>query len=495
MANTMEMQECGMIPSPRKQRSEKRTEKHLESQDSPFGIEIKRPHTMPDIQTPAATPDLLIHARWIALAHCETLLEQHAVAIADGRIVDILPSHAARERYHAKETVTLAEHLLIPGLINLHTHAAMSLMRGVADDVPLMRWLRERVWPIERALVSPEFIHDGTRLACAEMLRGGVTCFNDMYFFPHDAAKAAVALGMRAVLGVTVLEFPSSYASDAADYLDKGLAALDAWRGHPLVKFCLAPHAPYSVSDASFEKIQTLAAQLEIPVHLHIHETADEIHQHLEEYGCRPLHRLDRLGLLGPQLIGVHAVHLLEDEIAALARNNCNIAHCPASNLKLGCGVAPVAEMLAAGINVGLGTDGAASNNRLDLLAEMRLASLLAKGVSGDARLLPAWQALRMATLGGARALGQEHKIGSIEIGKYADLAAIRLGALELSPCFDPVSHLVHCAGREDVSHVWVQGRCCVFDKALLHCENASLKNSTRLWQNRITSYLKLDSI
>ncbi|MDR1888605.1 MAG: TRZ/ATZ family hydrolase [Zoogloeaceae bacterium] len=450
---------------------------------------------MPDVQTPSPAPDLLIHARWIALAHCETLLEHHAIAISNGRIVDILPSHVARERYDAKETVTLAEHLLIPGLINLHTHAAMSLMRGMADDIPLMRWLRDYIWPVERALISPEFIRDGTRLACAEMLLGGVTCFNDMYFFPHDAAESAVELGMRAVLGVTVLEFPSGYASDAADYLDKGLAALDAWRGHPLVKFCLAPHAPYSVSDASFEKIQTLAAQLEIPVHLHIHETADEIRQHLEEHGCRPLHRLDRLGLLGPQLIGVHAVHLLDDEIATLARNSCNVAHCPTSNLKLGSGIAPVAEMLVQEINVGLGTDGATSNNRLDLFAEMRLASLLVKGKSGDASLVPAWKSLQMATLAGARALGLEREIGSIEIGKYADLTAVRFDTLELSPCFDPISHLVHCAGRENVSHVWVQGRCCVFDKTLLHHENANLKNNARLWHNRIVSYLKLDSV
>ncbi|MDR3056468.1 MAG: TRZ/ATZ family hydrolase [Zoogloeaceae bacterium] len=446
---------------------------------------------MPDASTLNFKPDLLIHARWIALAHRETLLEQHAVAIADGRIIDILPSHVARERYDARETVTLAEHLLIPGLINLHTHAAMSLMRGMADDIPMMRWLQERIWPVERALVSPEFISDGTRLACAEMLLGGITCFNDMYFFPHAAAEAAVELGMRAVLGVTVLEFPSGYASDAADYLDKGLAALDAWREHPLINFCLAPHAPYSVSDASFEKIQILSAQLEVPVHVHIHETTDEIRQHLEEHGCRPLHRLNRLGLLGPQLIGVHAAHLLDDEIAALARNNCNVAHCPTSNLKLGCGIAPIGEMLAENINVGLGTDSAASNNRLDLLAEMRLASLLAKGKSGDASIVPAWKALQMATLAGARALGLERDIGSIEIGKYADLTAVRMDTLELSPCFDPVSHLIHCAGREDVSHVWVQGRCCVFDKTLLHCENANLKNNARLWHNRIVTHLQ----
>ncbi|MDR2365437.1 MAG: TRZ/ATZ family hydrolase [Zoogloeaceae bacterium] len=448
---------------------------------------------MPSSANTPAAADLIIHARWVAQAR--VLLEQHAVVVTNGRIADILPSHQARARYAAAETSELDEHLLIPGLVNLHTHAAMSLLRGVADDMPLMQWLETRVWPLEAALLSPRFIEEGTELACAEMLKGGVTCFNDMYFFPDAAAQAAASIGMRAVLGITVLEHPSAYASDAADYLDKGLSAREVWRDHPLIRFCLAPHAPYSVSDASFERVQTLAAQLELPIHLHIHETADEIRRHLEAYGCRPLHRLDRLGLLGPQLIGVHAVHLLADEIAALARNNCNIAHCPASNLKLGSGFAPMAELLEQGVNVGLGTDGAASNNRLDILAEMRLASLLAKGGSGDARRVTAWQALDMATLNGARALGMEEEIGSIAIGKRADLVAVRMDTLALSPCFDPVSHLVYAVGREDVSHVWVDGRCRVLDRMLLHGEKTSLlKSCARLWQNRISAYLKLDT-
>jgi 5-methylthioadenosine/S-adenosylhomocysteine deaminase len=447
-----------------------------------------RPHI--DARAPdraAHAPDLVIHARWIAQAHTETLLERHAVAIHAGRITDILPSSQARERYAPRETVELAEHLLIPGLINLHTHAAMSLMRGIADDLPLMTWLHEHVWPTEAAHVSPPFIRDGTRLACAEMLKGGITCFNDMYFFPEIAAEAAVELGMRAVLGLLVLEFPSAYASDSADYLSRGLAAQDAWRQHPLIRFCLAPHSPYTVSDASFEKIQTLAAQLELPIHLHIHETGDEIRNHLQQYGCRPLARLERLGLLGPQLIGVHAVYLDDADLESLARHNCNIAHCPTSNLKLGSGIAPIDRLLQKGVNIGLGTDGAASNNRLDILSEMRLASLLAKGTSGDPRHIPAWAALRMATINSARALGLEQEIGSIETGKYADLCAIELDALELSPCFDPISHLVNGVGREHVSHVWVGGKCCVFDKTLVRCNTDSLKKSAHLWQNRMS--------
>ncbi|MCL2076263.1 MAG: TRZ/ATZ family hydrolase [Betaproteobacteria bacterium] len=443
--------------------------------------------------TPTADrqPDLVIHARYLAQVENAHLLEHHSVVISGQKIIDILPSTLARERYSPHESVELGNHLLIPGMINLHTHAAMSLMRGLADDLPLMVWLKENIWPTEAAMASRSFVHDGTLLACAEMLRGGVTTFNDMYFFPDAAAEAAVKAGMRAAVGITVMEFPNNYASDASDYLHKGLATLDQWRGHPLIGFCLAPHAPYTVSNASFERIQTLAAQLELPIHIHIHETGDEIRQHLEEFGCRPIHRLLQLGVLGGQLIGVHAVYLLEDELELLARHNGSIAHCPTSNLKLGSGVAPVSAMLARGINVGLGTDGAASNNRLDVLAEMRLASLLAKGVTGNAAEISAWQALYMATLGGAIALGKEQDIGSITVGKAADLAAIRLDDLNLSPCYHPVSHLVHCAGREDVSHVWVDGKCRVAEKKLLEFDIMELKNTIKLWHNRIVSCLK----
>lgn len=437
-------------------------------------------------------PDLLIHARWIAQVHNRTLLEEHAVAIKDGRITDILPSSLARERYSPRETVELGEHLLIPGLINLHTHAAMSLMRGIADDLPLMTWLQNHIWPAEAAIVSPEFVRDGTRLACAEMLKGGITCFNDMYFFPGETAEAAQEMGIRATVGILAIDFASNYASDMEDYLAKGLAARDHWRDSPLIRFSLAPHAPYSVSDQSFERIQTLAGQLEIPIHLHIHETREELANHQAQYGCTPLERLEHLGLLGPQLIGVHAVHVNETDMARLARHGCHIAHCPTSNLKLASGIAPIDAMQKQGINVGLGTDGAASNNRLDMFQEMRLASLLAKGSTGNAESIPAWEALRMATLHAATALGMEQEIGSIETGKLADLCAIHMDEIELTPCFDPISHLLYCAGREHVSHVWVNGKCCVFDKTLVNINKANLKNSTRLWQNRIRSSLKI---
>lgn len=430
--------------------------------------------------------DLLIEPRWIAPVEPNELLTGYALAIRGSQIVDLLPSEEACLRYEAQEHLRLPEHLVIPGLINLHTHAAMSLMRGLADDLPLMEWLQKRIWPAESAHVSLQFVHDGTLLACAEMLKSGITCFNDMYFFPGAAASAASQLGMRAALGITVLDFPNPYASDAEDYLNKGLSIREHWLDHPLISFCLAPHAPYSVSDETFERVITLAEQLGLPIHCHIHETASEIAESLGRYGCRPLTRLKSLGLLGPDLIGVHAVHLNGKEIEDLAKFGCSIAHCPTSNQKLACGIAPISTLMQKGVNIGLGTDSAASNNRLDILQEMRQAALLAKVHSGEAACLPARQALAMGTLHGARALGLDHVIGSLKPGKEADLCAIDLSALELQPCFDPITQLVHSASRHDISHVWVRGRCCVSGKKLAVFPENDLKNTASLWQNKL---------
>jgi 5-methylthioadenosine/S-adenosylhomocysteine deaminase len=434
--------------------------------------------------------DSLLRPRWvIPVEPAGAILEDHCVAVRDGLIEAVLPCAAAGTRFSSYESVDLGEHALIPGLVNAHTHAAMSLMRGMADDLPLMRWLEEHIWPAEKKHVSPQFVKDGTLLACAEMLRGGVTCFNDMYFFPAAALEAALEAGMRVSLGVIVFDFPSAYGSDPDDYLAKGLALRDQWREHPMVSFCLAPHAPYTVSDGSFRKIAKIAGEVELPVHIHLHETADEIERSLAEHGVRPIERLQRLGLLGPGLIAVHAVHLTDAEIALLARHGASVAHCPSSNLKLASGFAPTAKMAAAGINLALGTDGAASNNRLDLFEEMRLAALLAKAVERDAQALPAHAALRAATLGGAAALGLETRIGSIVAGKAADLAAVRLANPDagagLMPCYDPVSHLVYAAGRHDVTDVWVAGKRRLEDGKLLGNHVFSdLDTRSKLWQN-----------
>ena len=433
----------------------------------------------------------LLSARWvIPVEPAGTVLEDHCVALRDGAIEAVLPRVAAEARFSSYEKVDLGEHALIPGLVNAHTHAAMSLMRGLADDLPLMRWLEEHIWPAETKHVTPQFVKDGTLLACAEMLRGGVTCFNDMYFFPAAALEAALEAGMRISVGMIVFDFPSAYGSDPDDYLAKGLALRDRWREHPLVSFCLAPHAPYTVSDNTFHKIAKLAGEVDVPVHIHLHETADEIARSVAEHGVRPMERLQRLGLLGPGLIAVHAVHLTDAEIALLAAHGASVAHCPSSNLKLASGFAPVAKMAAAGINLAIGTDGAASNNRLDMFEEMRLAALLAKAVSGDAEAMPAHAALRAATLGGAAALALETRIGSISPGKAADLVAVHLAGPELSPCYDPVSHLVYAAGRQHVSDVWVAGshllRAGTFPDLDHNSPFRGLDTRGKLWQNSL---------
>ena len=433
--------------------------------------------------------DLLLLPQWVVPVEPPGgALTDHAVVILDGQILDVLPADTAQARYAATETLLLPGHALIPGLVNLHGHAAMSLLRGFADDLPLMVWLNQHIWPAERKLVSEAFVRDGTLVAAAEMLSSGITTCNDMYFFPQAAGEAFLQAGMRAALGMIVLEFPSAYASDADDYLAKGLALRDELKDEPLLSFTFAPHAPYTIADATFGRIGTLAEQLGLPVHIHIHETADEIEHSLTQYGVRPLERLARLGLLGPNFIGVHAVHVNRAEIELLAEHGCHVAHCSSSNLKLASGLAPVVELMRAGVNVGLGTDGAASNNRLDLVSEMRMTALLAKGVSGDAAALPAATALKMATLDAARALNLDDHIGSIVPGKRADLVAVDLNNLSGQPVFDPVSLLVYVAGREHVTHVWIDGKLKLNNRCLVDLDTDDLSARAAYWRTKLTA-------
>jgi 5-methylthioadenosine/S-adenosylhomocysteine deaminase len=430
--------------------------------------------------------DTLIVAAHVIPVEPRVALEDHAVAIHGGRIVAVMPSTDALQRFDAREIVRLDHHALIPGLVNLHCHAAMTLMRGIADDMPLMTWLQQHIWPIEAKHLSDEFVHDGSLLAMAEMLRGGVTCVNDMYFFPEATARAALRSGMRAMLGVVAIEFPSAYAADAQGYLQKGLATRDAYQGEPLLGFTLAPHSPYTVGDEMLKRIAVLAEELDLQIHCHVHETLAEIEQGLAQHGVRPFERLRRLGVVGPRLICVHGVHLDAIELDTMAREGVSVAHCPSSNLKLASGIAPVAGMRERGIGVGVGTDGAASNNRLDVLTEMRTAALLAKVASGNAGAMSAADALEMATLQGARALGLDGRIGSIAVGKSADLAAVELSSVETLPCFDPVSHLAYAAGREHVTHVWVEGRARLAERRLEGLDEEDLRDRARWWQRRL---------
>lgn len=430
--------------------------------------------------------DLSIRAAWIVPIEPPGALAGHTLLVDGGRIVAVVPDAVAAIDYVARERLALDRHVVMPGLVNAHTHTAMTLLRGVADDVPLTEWLTEHIWPRETRFVTPEFVHDGVLLGATEMLRGGITCCNDMYFYPDAAARAYQAAGMRAVLGLPVLDFPTPYASDSDAYLHAGLAARDAFKHAPRLHWMLAPHAPYTVGDATFEKVVTFARQLDLSLQTHLQETRQELADAIDATGESPLARLDRLGATGPGFLAIHAVHLSTGDAERLAAQQCSVAHCPTSNMKLASGIAPVTDLLARGINVALGTDGAASNNRLDLFSEMRLASLLAKVSTADAAALPASTAVRMATLGGAKALGLDELIGSLVPGKQADVIAVDLGDIDDAPVYDPISHLVHVASRERVTDVWVCGQHVVRERRLTTIDESMLAARTRLWQQKL---------
>jgi 5-methylthioadenosine/S-adenosylhomocysteine deaminase len=436
--------------------------------------------------------DTLINARWVIPVDAtnnnpeNNILEHHSLAINDGKIIAILPTEKAQNKYTAAKEHQLENHAVMPGLINCHTHAAMSLFRGLADDLPLMEWLNQHIWPAEQKWISPEFVNDGTRHAIAEMIRGGTTCFNDMYFFPDQAAEVAVETGIRAVIGLILIDFPTAWAKDADEYLLKGEQVHDKYRHNSHIHTAFAPHAPYTVSDEPLQRINVLAEELDIPVHMHIHETADEVSQSEEQHGKRSIQRLHELGLLSPRLLAVHMTQLTKDEIALLSAQGVHVVHCPESNLKLASGFCPVSDLLQEDINVALGTDGAASNNDLDMLGEMRTAALLAKGTSGNSSILPAYQALEMATINGAKALGIDHITGSLTKGKAADVIAIDLDAIESQPLYDPISHIVYAANRNQVSDVWVAGKQLLKDRELTSIEEKSVLNKSREWQEKI---------
>jgi 5-methylthioadenosine/S-adenosylhomocysteine deaminase len=432
--------------------------------------------------------ETLLSASWvIPVEPSEEVLADHSIAVDRGRIVAVLPRTEARARFSAEWETRLPGQVLIPGLVNSHTHAAMTLFRGIADDLPLMEWLHDHIWPAEQRWVNDALVRDGTRLACAEMMRGGVTCFNDMYFYPDEAARVASECGMRATVGLIVVDFPTVWARDTDEYLAKGTEVHDRFIDDPLIRTAFTPHAPYSVSDAAFARVRTLADELDIPIHIHVHETAGEIEDSVRDCGQRPLARLDRLGLLNHRLMAVHMIHLEDAEVARLAECAASVVHCPESNLKLANGFCPVQRLLDAGVNVSLGTDGAASNNDLDVHGEMRTAALLAKAVAGDAAALPAAMALEMATLAGARALGLDDEIGSLRAGKSADVIALDLRGLETQPVHDPLSHVVYACARSQVSNAWIGGRQVLKERHLTTLDEEALIANAEQWRRRMT--------
>jgi len=415
-----------------------------------------------------------------------TVHEHYAVAIHDGRVVELLPSDMAKQKYQADAEQHFNQHALIPGFVNTHTHAAMALFRGLADDLPLMEWLQNHIWPAESRWVNEEFVHDGTQLAIAEMIRGGTTCFNDMYFFPDETARVADTVGLRAAVGLIVLDFPTVWAGNADEYIHKGLEVHDRYRNHPLITTLFAPHAPYTVSDAPLERIAMLAEELDIPIHMHVHETAHEVMESQQKTGLRPIQRLKTLGMVTPRLLAVHMTQLNDEEITLFADAGAQVVHCPESNLKLASGFCPVHKLHLAKINVALGTDGAASNNDLDMLGELKTAALLAKAVSGEASALPASDALRMATINGARALGLDNTTGSLQPGKAADMVAVQLDEIATQPVYNALSQLVYAASRHQVTDVWVAGKQLLKDRVLTTIDEKAVIAKAKAWAEKI---------
>jgi len=437
----------------------------------------------------AAPLDLLLLPTWLVpVEPAGVVLKEHGLGIRDGRIAFIGP-RAAALKLSAGEVRELPGMLLSPGLINAHGHAAMTLFRGMADDLPLMTWLEKHIWPAEAKWVDEAFVRDGTDLAIAEQLKGGITCFSDMYFYPKVASDCVHNSGMRAQIAIPILDFPIPGASTADEAIRQGIELFGDLKHHPRIKITFGPHAPYTVSDANLEKIRVIAEELDAAIHMHVHETALEVQQAVERTGERPLARLGRLGLLGPRFQAVHMTQISEDDLALLVESNTSVIHCPESNLKLACGFCPVERLWQAGVNVAIGTDGAASNNDLDLLGETRTAAMLAKAVAGSATALDAHRALRMATLNGARAMGQESEIGSLEVGKAADIVVFDLSGMAQQPIYDPVSQLIYATGRDCVKHLWVAGKQLLDNRQLTRMDEQQLTATAIAWGQRISGH------
>ncbi len=433
--------------------------------------------------------DTLIIPRWIVpIEPANTVLEDHAIAIDDGKIVAILPTAEIQTKFTAKTTQHFSEHVIMPGLINAHTHSPMVLFRGLADDLALMDWLHNYIWPMERRWLTDEFVYDGMLLAMLEMIASGTTCFNENYFFGESMARAVDVAKMRSIIGACIINFPTGYAQTPDDYITKAMNLYQTWQNHPLIQISLAPQGPYTVTDETFLKIKKLADQYNLRIHLHLHETNDEVQQSLEQYHMRPINRMAKLGILSPRTQCIHMVHIIDEDIKIMQDTGASIVHCPESNLKLASGFAPVTKFMNANIVVALGTDGACSNNDLDLFGEMHTAALLAKAVANDPTALTAYETLRMATLNGAKALNLDHEIGSLESGKAADMIAVKLDAINTIPIYNPISHLVYAANSRQVTDVWVAGKKLFQDREFTTLDQTAILKKAHAWSKRIKS-------
>jgi len=456
--------------------------------------------------------DEVVSAAWVIPVETEQVLQDHAVVVHEGKIVEILPAAEAAKKYRGKTTTQLPDSALMPGFVNTHTHSPMVFLRGVSDDIPLREWLEGTVWPLEFKHAGHEFVKEGAELAIAEMIRGGITTFNDMYWFPEAICEAVVQTGIRAAVGIIAIEFPfGGYGSGPDDYFAKGEATREKFSSEKRISWTVSLHAPYTCSDATMSKAKVLCERLDLPLHIHLHETEAEVEEskvgnrtssscHMSDEKSSPLANMKRLGLVNDRLISVHMNWLSDEEIGWLAEAGSSVVHCPCCGLKLASGFCRVADCVKAGVNVAIGTDGASSNNTLDMMAEMKLAAILAKGVAKDPKAVPASTALRMATLNGAKALRLDGVTGSLSPGKAADMIAVAFSTPETWPApttaeptlgFDPVTHIVYSSTRDHVTDVWVQGKRLLQNRELQTLSVQDLKEKSQKWGQRITETLK----
>lgn len=431
--------------------------------------------------------DQLIHAKWIITCEDKNqILDNHALAVRDGKIIAIIPSDKAKTLYQAKQEEHYSSHAVLPGFINSHTHIAMNIFRGIADDLALMDWLTNHIWPAEREWVSHELVYDASLLAMGEMIRGGTTCFNDMYFFLQATAEAADKAGIRAHIGITIIDFPTAWAKDVDDYFAKGLEFYQQYKNHDRITATMAPHSAYTVKEKNLERVKAIADEYQLRTNIHCQEAKADIEDGIKFNNKRPLRCLNDIGLVSPSLIAIHMTQLDEEDFNILAAKKPHIVHCPESNMKLASGICPVPKLLELGVNVALGTDGAASNNDLDMLGEMRAAAFLAKLSNGDPRVLPAETVLKMATINGAKALGIDHITGSLTPGKAADFIAIDLEQIETQPLYNPISQIVYAASRNQITDVWVAGKQLLKNRDLLTLNEKELINKAQTWRKKI---------
>jgi 5-methylthioadenosine/S-adenosylhomocysteine deaminase len=431
--------------------------------------------------------DHLVHAKWIIT--CENknrVLEDHALAIHNGKILALLPSKEAQQQYQAANEEHFTTHAITPGFINAHTHIAMNLFRGLADDLELMDWLNNYIWPAEGKWVSQELVYDGSLLAMAEMIRGGTTCFNDMYFFLGATAEAAILAGIRAHIGMTIIDVPTAWAKTTDEYFAKAIEFYEQYKNHERITPTLAPHSTYTVSIENLERVKKLADDYRLQINIHLQEAPSEIMQSIQLYQKRPLQRLHEIGMVSPQLIAIHMTQIIEADLELLAATKPNIVHCPESNMKLVSGSCPVVKLAELGINVALGTDGAASNNDLDMIGEMRSAAFVGKVTANDPKALSAETALKMATINGAKALKIDHLTGSLEPGKAADFIVIDLDHIETQPVYHPISQIVYSTPRSQITDVWVNDKQLLKNRQLMTIDAKEVIAKAQAWRNKI---------